>query len=68
MITTTNKRESFGEIIKNVGANVRILKIDIDRSPALANNLKINRVPILMLFQHEKSLWRHSGVVNTIRL
>jgi len=94
---TTNKRESFGEIINGstpvlvdffaewcgpcklmkpvleelhirMGKKLRILKIDIDKSPAVANNLQIQSVPTLMLFQHGKPLWRKSGVVPATQL
>ena len=91
METTTNKKESFAEIINGnvpvlvdfsaewcgpckmmkpilkelhdkMGNKVRILKIDIDQSPAIAEKLQIQSVPTLMLFQNGKSLWRQSGV------
>jgi len=89
---TTNKKESFGEIIRGdtpvlvdftaewcgpckmmkpvleelhlrMGNKVRILKIDIDKSPAAANSFQVQSVPTLMLFQNGKTLWRKSGVI-----
>jgi thioredoxin 1 len=94
---TSNKRESFGEIINGstpvlvdffaewcgpckmmkpvleelhlrMGDNVRILKIDIDKSPAAANAFQVQSVPTLMLFQGGKTLWRKSGVVQATQL
>jgi thioredoxin 1 len=56
------------ELHQKMGDKVRILKIDIDRSPALADNLNIHSVPTLMLFQNGKSLWRQSGVVQAPQL
>ena len=44
------------ELHKKMGDKVRILKIDIDRSRTLADNLNIHSVPTLMLFQNGKSL------------
>ncbi len=96
-MTTTNKKESFGEIIngsipvlvdfsaewcgpcrmmkpileqlhQRMGDNVRILKIDIDRSPAAANAYNVQSVPTLIIFQHGKALWRQSGVVQAAPL
>ncbi|HMT74162.1 MAG TPA: thioredoxin [Chitinophagaceae bacterium] len=96
-MTTTNKKESFGEIIngstpvlvdfsaewcgpcrmmkpileqlhQRMGDNVRILKIDIDRSPAAANAYNVQSVPTLIVFQHGKALWRQSGVVQAAQL
>ena len=96
-MTTTNKKETFGEIIngstpvlvdfsaewcgpckmmkpileqlhQRMGDNVRILKIDIDRSPAAANAYNVQSVPTLIVFQHGKALWRQSGVVHAAQL
>ena len=92
MQTTSNKRETFGEIINGstpvlvdffaewcgpckmmkpileelhirMGNKVRIIKIDIDKSPAAANTFQVQSVPTLILFQKGKSVWRQSGVL-----
>lgn len=42
---------------------VRILKVDVDRNPQLAEQHRISGVPTLMLFQNGKILWRQSGVI-----
>ena len=51
-----------------MGDKVRIIKIDIDKSPAAANAFQVQSVPTLMLFQNGKSLWRQSGVVQATQL
>ena len=56
------------ELHIRMGNKVRILKIDIDKSPAAANTLQIQSVPTLMLFQHGKTVWRKSGVVQATQL
>ena len=56
------------ELRKRMGDKVRILKIDIDKSPAAANALQIQSVPTLMLFKAGQQLWRQSGVVQAAEL
>lgn len=94
---TSNKKESFGEMIngstpvlvdftatwcgpckmmkpvldelhQRMGDKVRIIKIDIDQSPAAANAYQVQSVPTLLLFQNGRILWRQSGVVPAIQL
>ncbi|MFZ9694411.1 MAG: thioredoxin [Chitinophagaceae bacterium] len=56
------------DLRKRMGDKVRILKIDIDKSPAAANALQIQSVPTLMLFKAGQQLWRQSGVVQAAEL
>lgn len=51
------------QLHQQMGNKVRILKIDIDKSPAAANAFNVQSVPTLMLFQNGKQLWRQSGVI-----
>ena len=49
------------EFKKAYGAKVRILKIDVDKNPEIANRFKVKGVPTLVLFREGKLLWRESG-------
>lgn len=58
----------ISELKKQVGDRARILKIDVDRNPALAQQLQVQGVPTLMIYHQGKLLWRQSGVVPAAEL
>ncbi|MDJ1481011.1 thioredoxin [Cytophagaceae bacterium YF14B1] len=56
------------DLSKRVGDQARILKIDVDKNPAVANKYGIQGVPTLMIFKQGKVVWRQSGVVQSNQL
>jgi thioredoxin 1 len=44
-----------------MGAQVRILKIDVDKNQDVADKFKIRGVPTFILFRGGEILWRQSG-------
>lgn len=51
------------QVKQQMGDKIRVLKIDVDKNPALASNLRVQGVPTLMIFQKGELRWRQSGVV-----
>jgi thioredoxin 1 len=51
------------EVKRSLGDDVTILKIDVDRNPALARQFNVQSVPTLIVFQQGQVKWRQSGVV-----
>ena len=51
------------EVKDRLGESVTILKIDIDRNPAVASAYGIQSVPTLMVFREGEVKFRQSGVM-----
>ena len=47
---------------ENAG-KVKVIKIDVDKNQAVAQQFRVQGIPTLILFQGGKVVWRQSGVV-----
>ena len=50
------------QVKDELGSEVKIIKIDVDKNQALANAYNVKGVPTLMIFKDGKLAWRESGV------
>lgn len=51
------------EVKADLGDNVKIVKIDVDKNQQLAAKYQVRGVPTMMIFKDGKQLWRQSGVL-----
>ena len=56
------------ELKQMAGDQLTILKVDIDKNPAVASTYQIQSVPTLILFRKGEIKWRQSGVVQARQL
>jgi thioredoxin 1 len=56
------------EFKNKVGDRVAILKIDVDKNPAVSQHYKIRSIPTLMLFKNGQAVWTQSGVASEAML
>ncbi|MDX9882488.1 MAG: thioredoxin [Prolixibacteraceae bacterium] len=42
--------------------NIRIIKVNVDRHPAIASNFQIQSIPALLIFRNGEVRWQASGV------
>ena len=54
-------------IIKDVktqfGNKLKVLKINIDKNPAVADKFQVRGVPTFILFHEKEIAWRQSGII-----
>ncbi len=50
------------QLKSEVGDQVRIVKIDVDRNQELATQLQVQSIPTVMIFQNGQLKWRAMGV------
>ncbi|WP_378187619.1 thioredoxin [Aquimarina sp. W85] len=51
------------EVKKDLGDQIKIIKIDVDANQNLATQYQVRGVPTMLLFKNGKQVWRQSGVL-----
>ncbi len=56
------------EVKDHFGDRIRVIKIDVDRNPAIAQKYMIRSVPTLMIFKKGEILFSQPGVIPAAQL
>lgn len=51
------------EVKKQLKDRISIIKIDVDKNPAIAAKHQVRGVPTLAIFKQGKQVWKQSGVI-----
>ena len=56
------------EIAREQEGKLRVIKIDVDKNPEIANRFQIRSVPTLVMFKNGTAVWKNSGVMSKQQL
>lgn len=56
------------QVAKATTGKAKIIKIDVDKNPEIAQQLSIRGVPTMIIYKQGKQLWRQSGVIQANEL
>ncbi|HET6225547.1 MAG TPA: thioredoxin family protein [Bacteroidia bacterium] len=56
------------QVVANLKGGARIVKIDIDKNPAITEAYNINALPTFIVFKKGEIKWRQTGIVQRDQL
>lgn len=56
------------DLKSQLGENVTIFKIDVDKNQTLAERYRVMSIPTLILFKNGEPVWRKSGMASSVEL
>ena len=56
------------DVAERIGADAKIVEIDVDREKEIAERCRIQSVPTFIIYKNGEQLWRQTGVISTIVL
>ena len=51
------------KIKKNMGDNLKIIKINVDNNQQVASKFQVRGIPTFILFKNSEVKWRQSGII-----
>lgn len=51
----------INKLKQEMGDQIIVVKIDVDKNPTIASNLQIRSIPTTMIFKKGEMLWRAAG-------
>ena len=55
------------KIKKNMGDNLKIIKINVDNNQQVARKFQVRGIPTFILFKNNEVKWRQSGIIDDIK-
>ena len=52
------------DVVKSTKNKLRIVKVNIDKQPQIAQSYNVNAVPTFIAFKQGRILWRHPGMID----
>jgi len=52
----------LGQLKEDLGDDLRLIKIDVDRNEEICQKLRVSSMPTTMIFQNGEMKWKASGV------
>ena len=56
------------EVKQELGEQIKVIKIDVDKNPVIAQNLQISGVPTIIIYKNGIQKFRQSGVIPASQL
>lgn len=51
------------DVKAELGENIKIIKIDVDKNEAVAQKFQVRGVPTMVLYKNGQPVWRQSGLL-----